>query len=164
MDQQKADDRLKADEGTGPIKGGRFVVYDDATGKPIVPGSHVIGHPTIGYGRALDVNGLTPIEALDLLHNSEDETEAELDKALPWWRNLDDVRQVVMLSLAYNMGIGDATAGTGLLGFHTTLTRWQAGDYVSAAAGLRASKWFTQVGKRGPLLANMLETGQWGTT
>ena len=34
----------------------RFVVYDDATGRPIVPGTHVIGHPSIGIGRALDVH------------------------------------------------------------------------------------------------------------
>lgn len=35
--------QIKADEGL------RLAVYDDATGKPIVAGSRVIGNPTIGH-------------------------------------------------------------------------------------------------------------------
>lgn len=30
-------------------EGLRLTVYDDATGKPIVAGSRVVGNPTIGY-------------------------------------------------------------------------------------------------------------------
>lgn len=48
---------LRAEEGL------RLTVYDDATGKPIKPGTLVKGHPTIGIGRALDVNGITEAEA-----------------------------------------------------------------------------------------------------
>jgi GH24 family phage-related lysozyme (muramidase) len=50
-------------------EGLRTLVYDDATGKPIGPGSVVQGHPTIGIGRALDVNGITAVEADFLLEN-----------------------------------------------------------------------------------------------
>lgn len=161
MDQNQTDARIEADEGTGPQKGGRFVVYDDANGKPIVPGSHVIGHPTIGYGRALDVNGISPLEAAMLLHDTEGEVEAQLDKVLPWWRQQSDVRQCVMLSLAYNMGVGDGVLGTGLLGFKHALASWQAGDFIGAAAGFKDSRWYTQVGNRALRLCAMLMTNSW---
>lgn len=161
MDQQKTDARIQADEGTGPMRGGRCLVYDDATGKAIVPGSHVIGHPTVGIGRALDVNGISMAEALYLEHNDETDGMQQLDRVFPWWRNLDDVRQAVMISLEFNMGVGSALLGTGMQGFKNTMASFAAGDYAAAANGLRNSKWYTQVGDRGPRLAKMLETGAW---
>jgi lysozyme len=155
MDQTKTDGRLEADEGTGPLKGGRLVVYDDATGKAIVPGTLVKGHPTIGFGRALDVNGLSMAEALLLLHDDEGTVTDQLDASLPWWKNENDVRQAVLISLAFNMGIA------GLLQFHNTLAAWQAGRYALAAEGMKDSVWYGQVGKRGPILVTMVLTGEW---
>ena len=40
-------------------EGVRLRVYDDATGEPLHPGMTLKGHPSIGYGRALDVNGIS---------------------------------------------------------------------------------------------------------
>lgn len=37
-------------------------VYDDATGKPIGPGSVVVGNPSIAVGRNLSGRGLTTVE------------------------------------------------------------------------------------------------------
>lgn len=155
MDQLHADAELKVDEGTGPMKGGRFVVYDDATGKAIVPGSVVKGHPTIGYGLALDVRGLSQAEALFLLHSGEDDFSKQLIAALPWTAELDDVRFVAILSMTYNLGI------TGLLGFVNTLKYMQAHDWPNAVANLKQSKWWGQVGTRAERIAAMLLTGQW---
>jgi lysozyme len=161
MDQQKTDARIQGDEGTGPMKGNRLVVYDDATGKAIVPGSHVIGHPTIGIGRALDVNGLSMAEALFLMHDDETDVQAQLDANLGWWRQMDDVRQAVLISMVFNMGIGSRSLGTGVLGFTKTLSLMQMRNYEGAAAQLRASKWYGQVGGRGERLAKMMDTGVW---
>ena len=44
-------DELGADEGI------RMLVYDDATGRPIGPGTLVRGHPTIGIGTDSDLKG-----------------------------------------------------------------------------------------------------------
>lgn len=43
-------------------EGKRNFVYDDATGHAIGPGTHCVGHPTIGVGRALDVHGISMSE------------------------------------------------------------------------------------------------------
>ena len=48
----------------------RLQVYDDATGRPILPGDTVQGHPTIGVGRKLDDDrGVSHDEAMMLLRN-----------------------------------------------------------------------------------------------
>lgn len=156
MDQARTDAELKLDEGTGPrLPNGNFVVYDDATGKAIVPGTLVKGHPTIAYGLALDVHGLTPSQALSLLHDGETEFLTQLYAALPWTRTLDDVRLAAILSMAYNLGI------QGLLGFPNTLACMQRGDWVATVANLKQSKWWNQVGQRAQRIANMFLTGQW---
>jgi len=138
---------LRRDEGE------RFVVYDDANGKPIVPGYTVIGHPTIGVGRALDVCPLTPRESLDLLNSSIDAKLNDLDKALPWAISLDDVRYRVLVNMTFNMGIA------GLLKFQNTLALIQTGKYPEAAAAMLDSKWAVQVGARATRLAEMMRTG-----
>src|SRR3954471_22265205 len=90
-------------------EGLRLAVYDDATGKPIVAGSHVVGHPTNGYGRLLtDANGISAEEAEALL-------QADLVKAayiarlylegVDCWASLDVVRQAVLIDMALNLGI-----------------------------------------------------------
>lgn len=155
MNQDRTDAELKLDEGTGPMKGGRFVVYDDASGKPIVPGSLVKGHPTIGYGLALDVRGLSMAEALFLLHSGEADIWAQVTAALPWALTLDDVRQAALLSMAYNLGV------QGLLGFPNTLACMQKGDWAGTVANLKQSKWWGQVGDRATRIAQMFLTGAW---
>lgn len=157
MDQANTDAELKLDEGTGPMVGGRFVVYDDATGKPIVPGTLVKGHPTIGYGLALDVRGLSVAEAIFLLHDGETDFWNQLVAALPWVATLDDVRQAALLSMAYNLGI------QGLLSFHNTLSCLQNQDWQGAVTNLKQSKWWGQVGQRAVRIANMFLTGNWQT-
>lgn len=153
--QDQIDAMLKVDEGTGPMKGGRFVVYDDATGQPIVPGSVVKGHPTIAYGLALDVRGLSMAEALWLLHTEEMDFQSQLTAALPWTTNLDSVRQAALLSMVYNLGV------QGLLGFPKFLAAMQAHNWTTAVAELKNSKWWGQVGSRAVRISNMILSGQW---
>lgn len=141
-------DRLTEHEGL------RLKVYDDKTGRDIVPGTVVEGHPTIGIGRALDTNGIDRVEALFLLHRSIAKTMAEVDAALPWVTSLDVHRASVIYEMAYQMG----TAG--LLKFVTTLADIRDGNYHRASVNMLASKWARQTPNRVKTLARIIETGQ----
>jgi lysozyme len=81
------------------------------------------------------------------------EIERALDQAIGWWRDMNDERQDVLVNMAYNLGV------PGLLAFHHTLQAAESGDYTTAAAGMLASKWATQVPKRAKRLAQQMLTG-----
>lgn len=108
---------------------------------------------TIGVGRNLEDSGITRDEALLLLHNDIDRVTNALDQKLPWWKSLSDVRKKVLISMAFNLGVG------GLLKFSGMLSALQDGDYSTAAEHMLASKWASQVGTRAIELAYMMENG-----
>jgi lysozyme len=56
--------------------------------------------------------------------------------------DLDDVRQEVLVNMAYNLG------GTGLSRFVRMRTAIEQGDFNGAAAEMTESRWFQQVGDR----------------
>lgn len=112
------------------------------------------GKASIGIGRNLDDVGISEDEAQLMLENDIDRTMAELDRRMPWWRQLDEDRQRVIVNMAFNLGV------TGLLGFKNTLASVQAGKYEDAAKGMLASRWAEQVGARAVRLAKMMATGQ----
>lgn len=133
----------------------RRVVYDDATGDPIKPGTLVRGHPTIGWGRALDTCGVTEQEASYLLANNIALAVSEVTAALPWVASLDDVRARVLLEMAFQMGVA------GLLEFHDTLRCVQSGQYSVAATAMLDSEWAReQAPARAEVLAQMMRTGK----
>lgn len=112
-----------------------------------------VGKLTIGIGRNLDDVGISSDEAMYLCRNDVAAALADLDKALPWWRELDEVRQRALANMAFNLGI------VRLLGFRNTLAALRAGRYADAADGMLASKWAGQVGPRAARLAAMIRTG-----
>lgn len=131
----------------------RAVVYDDATGAAIGPGSTLKGHPTIGYGWALDLNGLTPERATTILGWHIADTRSELLRALPWIAQLDEPRARALANMAFNLGLPH------LLGFKRMLAALQAKDWLSAAREARDSTWAHQVGARAERIAKTFETG-----
>jgi lysozyme len=116
------------------------------------------GKLTIGIGRNLDDKGISVKEAHYLADNDIAEVEQEVYKALPWAKNLDFVRQKVLLDMAFNMG----TAG--LLKFKNTLKAVKEKRWKDAAAGMRASLWAKQTKSRADRLIRMMETGTDYTT
>ena len=111
---------------------------------------------TIGVGRLIDQRKggkLSDAEIDYLLLNDVARFKVELDARLPWWRELDEVRQRVLVNMAFNLGVG------GLLGFRSTLAAVKARRWADAARGMLASKWASQVGKRAERLAEMMRTG-----
>lgn len=65
-----------------------------------------------------------------------------LTKSLPWVELTNETVQLVLLDMAYNMGIH------GLLDFKKTLFALEAGNWETAATELKDSRWFNQVGTR----------------
>ncbi|WP_197328715.1 glycoside hydrolase family protein [Ralstonia syzygii] len=120
-------------------------------GRRLTPYLDTVGKTTIGVGRNLTDVGISDGECDLLLENDVACSIAWLDRNLPWWRNLDGVRQRVIINMAFNMG-------GKLLTFMNTLAAMQRGDYAAAADGMLASKWATQVGARAQRLANMMRT------
>lgn len=126
---------------------------------------------TIGIGRNFQDNPLTPEEVAYIGHDlSQGITEEQayylldkeiekivraLDKQLPWWRNLDNNRQFVLLDMAYQMGVD------GLLGFRNTLKHIKDGYYLKAADNLMKSLYARQTPSRAEKNAYCLRTGEW---
>lgn len=135
---------LRRDEGV------RYTPYVDTT-----------GHRTVGVGRNMDANPipkgwmfpLTDAQVDELLADDIQSTCGALDRFLPWWRNLDEVRQRVVCNMAFNMGVAT------LLTFRNTLTDMKQGFYVAAATGMRASLWARQVGQRAQRLSDAMVSG-----
>lgn len=123
-------------------------------GMKLKPYTDTAGKLTIGVGRNLDDRGITEAEALHLLANDIVYYWRELSETFPWFNRLDDVRQLALLSMVFNLGIG------GLLRFTQMLSALSCKDYNRAAAEALNSHWATQVGKRATDTAAMFRTGE----
>ncbi|MDD3437342.1 MAG: glycoside hydrolase family protein [Candidatus Gastranaerophilales bacterium] len=112
------------------------------------------GKLTIGYGRNLEDRGITEKEANIMLENDILDMKLELEDRLPLFKYLDDVRQNVLIEMAFNIGI------KGLLNFKKTLEYISIKDYDKAGEEMLNSKWANQVGKRAITLSNLLKKGE----
>jgi lysozyme len=117
---------------------------------------------TIGYGcTGADIRpGLvwTKAEADAALTRRIDQVQGQLESLLPWWREVNDPRQDVLVNMAYNLGV------RGLLGFHSFLAAAQAGRNAAAADDLlisegRPTRWARQVHGRAARLARQWRDG-----
>lgn len=114
------------------------------------------GYLTIGVGRLIDSRlggGISKEEAFYLLGNDIAACEEDCLRAFTWFKDLEDVRQRVVLEMRFNLGL------TKLLKFVKTLKLIETGDYRAAATEMLQSKWSTQVGARAVRLAEMMKTG-----
>lgn len=128
------------------------------------------GKLSIGIGRNLDDNplnkeelefvghncrsrGITKEQAFYLCRNDVKKVKKDLDRELPWWKDLNEDRQYVMVDLCFNMGIRK------LLKFQKTLNSIATGFYITAGDQLMQSLYAKQVGRRAERNANCLRTG-----
>lgn len=126
------------------------------------------GFETVGVGHNLVASPLPdgwkyPLtdDLVDVLLESDlMNVYSDLDSALPWWEDLNPVRQRVICNMDFNLGL------TKLLGFTNTLAAMRQGRYADAANGMLNSAWASQVGVGTPAnpgralrLANMMRTG-----
>lgn len=113
-----------------------------------------VGVSTIGFGRNLQHKGITREEALYLLDNDINYFYEELSKRLPLFKEQNEARQLVLLDMAFNLGIHN------FLSFEKMLKAIQRRKYSEAADEMLASKWAKQVGSRAIVLAEYMRTGE----
>ena len=112
-----------------------------------------VGVTTIGVGWNLDANGLPERMLWELLEVGIDNATGTLDGIWAQWRNLDDVRQRVLVNMAFNLG-------PRLGNFKKFLFALGQRDYKQAAKEMLDSTWARQVGPRAIELATEMETGK----
>ncbi|MDI9412767.1 MAG: glycoside hydrolase family protein [Bacillota bacterium] len=113
---------------------------------------------TSGLSRLEVIDGLlerkiSKDEALYLLENDIRVCTADVN-TFPWVKDLDPVRQKVLIDMRFNLGLA------GLKGFRRMLAALEAKDYRWAAAEMKDSAWYRQVGTRGVRLVDMMRTGE----
>ena len=88
-----------------------------------------------------------------LFENDVDDRLAKLG-TMPWFVQLDDVRQRVCLDMAFQMGFG------GFMSFKQTIKAIKAGDWNMARMNMLESRWSGQTPARAKRLAKMMLTGE----
>lgn len=145
MDREKLADELEKDEGSIPH------AYQDH-----------LGFWTIGIGRLIDRRkggGLSEDEIRYLLSNDIARVHQQVRAALPWFDRLTDARKRALCNMAFQMGVGSAATGKGLLGFKNTLALMAAGKYAEAADNALKSTWATQTPQRAQRVTDMIRKG-----
>jgi len=145
-------------------EGLRLEVYQDT-----------LGINTIGIGRNLEDRGITEQELSDLdipsiehvytygiteadavylATNDVEIVEEELLKAHPCVDSLDSVRQLILMDMAFNMGVPR------LCKFKNMWTAIHNEDFITAAKEMLDSRWANQVKSRATKLAHAMHHGE----
>ena len=120
-----------------------------------------LGYKTAGIGHLLPKNTQLAVGTLipdeQVQHWFEEDILEALSTAKSvlgkeYFDELDDNRKAIVVNLAFNLGYK-------LRDFKNTLAALRAHDYELAAKRLENSKWYTQVGRRGPEICDALRNG-----
>ena len=114
------------------------------------------GNLTIGIGRNLDDRGISNAEAFFLFENDLRWVKGELIQRVPWFEQIDVVRQSVLINMAFNMGVPRLLAKNPKM-----LAAMKAKNWPLAAAELLNGPYKFQVGPRAYRLADQIEKGEW---
>lgn len=119
------------------------------------PYTDSVGKITIGYGRNLQDNPLSPEEGEYLL--KRDLVTAELDarSIFRYFDSINEPRQAALIDMSFNLG------RVRLLGFRKFIEAVDSKNWVNASNEMLNSLWAQQVGKRAIELAKIMETGDW---
>lgn len=112
-----------------------------------------VGKWSIGVGRNIEDNGLRDDEIDLMLDNDVTQAEADARRLVHNFDQLSDVRKAVIVNMSFNMGYVKLSA------FVNTLRAVVEGRWKDAAAEMRNSAWYRQVGQRAERLAKMMEEG-----
>jgi lysozyme len=110
------------------------------------------GHSIIGIGRNLSARGISYEEAMFMLQNDVKDCVRELLKLYPWVNGLSDVRKIVLISMAFTLGVAE------LAQFRAMWNALESDDYASAAKHILDSPWAKQSSNRAERLAHFMET------
>jgi len=144
-------------------------------GLELLPYKDSLGIDTIGIGRNLEHRGLseeelvhlgkdisdicewgiTKEQAYYLAENDIKIVEEEVCKAHPCVVELDEIRQRVIIDMAFNIGVPR---------LNKFVKMWKAideQDFAEAKVQMLDSRWANQVGNRAVRLSNAMDTGEW---
>jgi GH24 family phage-related lysozyme (muramidase) len=113
-----------------------------------------LGFPTCGYGYCLDSSMVC--KEVKEWHDKKFRENYQHAEAIYETYNfgLDPVRRAAVIDLIYNL---DANKFSKFRGFIAAL---KMRDWLAAAASLEQSKWWRQVGRRGPRIQKLIKTGR----
>ena len=131
-------------------------VYDDANGKPIVPGYTLVGHPTIWYGLCLEQGRIPQLPTSlprDLLRYVAEGKWLELLMREPWIETLPEKTQLGLAMMAYQLG------ARGVLNFQKMMAALRAGDFETAESEALDSDWGRKHKTRAKKVARLIRGG-----
>lgn len=108
---------------------------------------------TGGVGRNLTDNGFSEDEIDLMLSNDIIHATSTARSLVPGFDQLSDVRQEVLVNMAFNLGYSR------LAGFKMMLAAVNSSSWDDAASQMLNSKWADQVGARATRLAFAMRTG-----
>ena len=108
------------------------------------------GKLTIGIGRNLEDKGITEKEALMLLENDIQECIEDLKTIFQAFDLLPEPARHVLVDMRFNLG------PSRFRHFKKMITAVKNQNFTQAAAEMKDSRWYTQVGHRAQTLVNMM--------
>lgn len=138
MNKERLIKQLSIDEGR------RKRIYLDTAAPPKWTG---------GVGRNLTDRGFSDDEIDLMLANDIKLADKDARALVPGFDRLDDVRQEVLVNMAFNLGYNR------LAGFKKFLAAVNSSRFDEAAAEMQDSAWFRQVGQRAVRLRDAMRTG-----
>lgn len=123
-------------------------------GLRLLPYVDSVGKITIGYGRNLSDNGISQLEASDMLDQDLTRHASDLMRAFPYVQQLDPPRQIVLTNMCFNLGIARLSK------FVNMWNAVQRHDFDAAAQEMLDSQWAIQVGARATRLAAAMSSGE----
>lgn len=124
-------------------------------GKRSAPYTDTKGFISIGIGRNLQGNPLKDDEIAYLFRNDVRDCCRVMDENIAWWRALNHDCQVAMVSLCF-MGWETFRQFEHFLAAMKAMANGEGDQASIARAELRNSRWWDQVGQRGPLTAALI--------
>ena len=131
-------------------EGYKYETYEDHLGFLTLG----VGHLVLDTDPEIDQPVGTPVSeerVLECLNNDIETVCNELDRNMPWWKELGDEKMRVLANMCFNLGI------TRLLKFRKFLAALEAGNFETAGEEMIDSKWATQVGARATRLQRRIK-------
>lgn len=122
-------------------------------GVRLLPYTDTTGNLTIGVGHNLS-KPITHRAAMLILEDDITDAKNDCLHAFPWFADLDEVRQSVILNMCFNLGLKRLSK------FVEMQKAINMGEYDRAADEMLKSVWSRQVGQRAVELANLMRHGE----
>lgn len=136
---------IKIHEGSN-VKGGKHYAYKDSK-----------GYPTIGYGHLIkpgdgfSMRSVISQKAADQLFDKDFKHHQQMGTKVPGYSKANAQQKAAVIDLTFNMG------GSFYKEFPKFTRAFKSGKYSEAGEQLRDSAWYSQVGRRSPVIISLIK-------